>query len=425
MDGLIKRFYKEDLYKILSLNGLNIFVRLLIGFLSNKALAFFIGVSGIGIIGLVKNFISFLETILLLGTRNGIVKNLASAKDKNTNTLFIVSLFWLFVSLSIGIALGIYVFSDFVNQYFFANQLKNRSHFLICSLSIPFFSLSLFFNAVLNGNFQYKKVAFIAIISNVATLLISVLLMWKWSVFGAIAAVFITSGITFFISGLFFFKIYPLQLFLSPFQFAKREVLSLVNYSAMSLISAIMSVAFGYYLRITIINQYSLEHSGYYESIVTISSFYMIFINTFMTFYYLPELSKCTEQSEITAITKSYYKNIIPLFIFGLLIILFGGQYLIPFFFNDSFKPIVPFLKYQLLLDLIKAFYLILGIRFFAFGDTKGFLIAEIFSFSIHFLFLILGLHYLGFNAVWYSQIVSACIYFIFLILYFKKVSFF
>ena len=59
MDGLIKRFYKEDLYKILSLNGLNIFVRLLIGFLSNKALAFFIGVSGIGIIGLVKNFISF------------------------------------------------------------------------------------------------------------------------------------------------------------------------------------------------------------------------------------------------------------------------------------------------------------------------------------------------------------------------------
>lgn len=421
MVSFIKKFFSQDLYKILSVNGLNIFVRFLVGFLSNKAIAHFVGVTGMGIIGLVKNFITFLDSILLLGTRNGIISNLASKNKIEDKNKFVVSLFWIFTFLSISFSVLIVIFSKSINNIFFANQIKSNLIFLLFALCAPFQALSLYFTAILNGDYKYKQVILIGIITNVLTLFLTVFLMYNFAVIGAIMAMLLSFIIMFFVSGFYFIKVYPVSIFFKSFHFAINESKKILNYSLMTLVSAIFSVALSYYIRITIIEKFSLEYAGYYESILRFSNFYMIFISTFITFYFLPELAKCNSKKEIDKLTNQYYKNIIPIFIFGLSVIFISMKYIVPFLFNKEFLSIIPFLKYQLLLDFIKSLYLILGIRFFAFGNSKGFLITEIFSFIIQYVLFVFALNYFYFEGVWYSQIVSSILYFIFLIIYFKK----
>jgi len=420
MNKLIDKFYSKELYKIFSVSGVRILIQLIVGFLSSKAIAFFVGIAGMGVIGLVKSFTSFFNNFLLLGTQNGIITSLASKKKIKKEEIFIVSLFWLFLFLSTLISTVFFIFFEEINQYFFVNQIKSNWIIFLFIISIPFQTISLLFNAVLNGKSEYKKVASIGMMTNVFTLVVSVFLMHKYNLQGAIIGLLITSIIMFVISSYYFFKIYSITIFFQPFQFVKQEIFPLLNYSLMSLVSIIMSFAFSYYMRITIIDKFSLEYAGYYEAVFRISGFYMIFINTFVSFYYLPELAKCSSKEEVILLTKEYYKKVLPLFVIGLVVLLLGIDFFVPLFFNKSFLVITPFVKYQVVLDLIKSICLILGIRFFAFGKTKGFLLTEIFSFTINFILFVIAMHLFDFRGVWYSQIASSFLYLIVLIIFFK-----
>jgi PST family polysaccharide transporter len=420
MNKLIDKLYSKELYKIFSVSGVRILIQLIVGFLSTKAIAFFVGIAGMGVIGLVKTFASFFNNFLLLGTQNGIVTSLASKRKIKNEEIFIVSLFWLFLFLSTFISIIFFIFFEKINKYFFVNQIQSDWILFLFVISIPFQAISLLFNAVLNGKSEYKNVASIGMITNVLTLIVSVFLMLIYNLQGAIIGLLFTSIIMFVISSYFFLKIYSVTIFFQPFQFVKQEIQPLLNYSLMSLVSIIMSFAFSYYMRITIIDKFSLEFAGYYEAVLRISGFYMIFINTFVSFYYLPELAKCSSKVEVMLLTKEYYKKIFPLFVIGLVILLLGVDFFVPFFFNKSFLVITPFVKYQVVLDIIKSICLILGIRFFAFGKTKGFLLTEIFSFTINFILFVIAMHFFDFRGVWYSQIASSFLYFIILVVFFK-----
>lgn len=420
MNKLIDKLYSKELYKIFSVSGVRILIQLIVGFLSTKAIAFFVGIAGMGVIGLVKTFASFFNNFLLLGTQNGIVTSLASKRKIKNEEIFIVSLFWLFLFLSTFISIIFFIFFEKINKYFFVNQIQSDWILFLFVISIPFQAISLLFNAVLNGKSEYKNVASIGMITNVLTLIVSVFLMLIYNLQGAIIGLLFTSIIMFVISSYFFLKIYSVTIFFQPFQFVKQEIQPLLNYSLMSLVSIIMSFAFSYYMRITIIDKFSLEYAGYYEAVLRISGFYMIFINTFVSFYYLPELAKCSSKVEVMLLTKEYYKKIFPLFVIGLVILLLGVDFFVPFFFNKSFLVITPFVKYQVVLDIIKSICLILGIRFFAFGKTKGFLLTEIFSFTINFILFVIAIHFFDFRGVWYSQIASSFLYFIILVVFFK-----
>ncbi|TAF10380.1 MAG: hypothetical protein EAZ75_06055 [Flavobacteriia bacterium] len=420
MNKLIDKLYSKELYKIFSVSGVRILIQLIVGFLSTKAIAFFVGIAGMGVIGLVKTFTSFFNNFLLLGTQNGIVTSLASKRKIKNEEIFIVSLFWLFLFLSTFISIIFFIFFEEINKYFFVNQIQSDWILFLFVISIPFQAISLLFNAVLNGKSEYKNVASIGMITNVLTLIVSVFLMLIYNLQGAIIGLLFTSIIMFVISSYFFLKIYSVTIFFQPFQFVKQEIQPLLNYSLMSLVSIIMSFAFSYYMRITIIDKFSLEYAGYYEAVLRISGFYMIFINTFVSFYYLPELAKCSSKVEVMLLTNEYYKKIFPLFVIGLVILLLGVDFFVPFFFNKSFLVITPFVKYQVVLDIIKSICLILGIRFFAFGKTKGFLLTEIFSFTINFILFVIAMHFFDFRGVWYSQIASSLLYFIILVVFFK-----
>jgi PST family polysaccharide transporter len=420
MSNFFKQFFSKELFKILSINGANISVRLLAGFLTNKAMAIFVGIAGMGVLGLVKNFITLLDTFLLLGTKNGIISKLATSKNDEDNKNYVLSLFWLFFGFSVLIALMVLLFYKSINNYFFANQITSIWVFFLLVFSIPFQALSLYFNSILNGLRTYKVVSLIGIFTNVLNLFFSIFLMWKFNVEGAIISLFVSSFLFFIVSAYFFSKPYPFKLFFKSFEFVLNDVKPLLNHSAMTLISTLISVALAYYIRIQIITRFSMDFAGYYEAILRISSIYMIFIGTLISFYFLPEIAKCETQQQINKIIKQYITTIIPLFCIGMIVLFFTSNSLIPLFYSADFLVISPYIKYQIILDIIKAIYVIIGIQFFAFGNIKGFLITEMISFCIQFLLLYFTLPIFGFESVWYSQIISSFVYLLIIIYYFK-----
>jgi PST family polysaccharide transporter len=68
--GILNKIFQNQLFKVTSLNSLSILVRIITGFISSKAIAYFVGPSGMALMGNLRNFTSTIENIGILGLQN-------------------------------------------------------------------------------------------------------------------------------------------------------------------------------------------------------------------------------------------------------------------------------------------------------------------------------------------------------------------
>ena len=67
----------------MSLNSFSILIKIVIGFITSKVIAIFLGPSGMALVGNFRNFISSTEAFATLGFENGLVKYVAEHKNDN------------------------------------------------------------------------------------------------------------------------------------------------------------------------------------------------------------------------------------------------------------------------------------------------------------------------------------------------------
>jgi O-antigen/teichoic acid export membrane protein len=93
---LIDYINNNVLIKITSLQGASVITRIIAGILTSKAIAVFIGPTGLALIGNLQNFVSSFQTVAILGFYNGAVKYISDFKDntlelsKTLSTLFTI-----------------------------------------------------------------------------------------------------------------------------------------------------------------------------------------------------------------------------------------------------------------------------------------------------------------------------------------------
>ena len=86
MKKLIEYINSNVLYKVASLNSAAVITRIVSGFLTSKAIAYFIGAEGMALVGNLRDFLRFAQSFSILGLYNGVVKYIAEFKD-NTKEL--------------------------------------------------------------------------------------------------------------------------------------------------------------------------------------------------------------------------------------------------------------------------------------------------------------------------------------------------
>lgn len=423
--SLFKKIIQNQLFKVTSLSSFSILIRLVTGFLSSKVIAYFIGPSGMAIMGNLRSFTTLLESVGTLGIQNGVLQNVAKKQnDRVVLTTFVRLIFWTLLWVSLLLSVTLILGNSYFGKIIFNQNTSYYSILYFIAFFIPFQVLHLFFITVLNGFSYYKKVTLISIYGYVVSLLISFTLIWFQGIYGALVSISIASLFLFLFSGYFFLKEFSFDLIFRKPTFDISVLKGLIPFGIMSLYTAVLTPILYIFIRNLITKKVSIEASGWFEAMQRISGFYFMFISTLVSFYFLPELIKTNSDVEKLSITKKFFKEVLPVFTIVLIGVYFSKDLIIKLLLTSDFYEVRSLFVWQLLGDFFKGMSLILGIRFYVVKDLKGYIFTESLSFLVLFLTSMYWIPIYGATGAVISYAITYFIYFLALIVYFRKTIF-
>lgn len=419
---ILKKIYKSQLFKISSLNSLSIILKIGIGIVTSKLLAVFVGPSGMALVGNLRNFMSSLETVSTLGFQNGIVKYVAEIKNDKLQLQKIIStVFMSLLAVALLLSGMLYFFAVFWNRKIFGNDFDYDFIVKALALALPWYAVSIFLVSVLNGLGDFKKVIWINSIGNTIGLLVSIVLIIKYKTYGALLSIVISPALLFFVAFYFVNKEIAIVKIISSAAFDFNFIKKLSSYSLMALVSSVLGPLVFLMVRNNIIQTLDINQAGFWETMTRISTYYMLFVSTILSVYFLPKLSASKDNQETKSIFWSFYKGILPVFILVVTIIYFARFFIIKLLFTKEFLQVESLFFWQLIGDVLKVSSLILGYQFFAKRLTSAFIISELVSLGL-FYFLsdyLMGLF--GIQGIVMAQALDNFVYLLILLLYFRK----
>ncbi|WP_308443163.1 O-antigen translocase [Flavobacterium sp. UMI-01] len=418
----LKTFLKTELFRISSLNSLNIFFRIVTGLVTSKLLAIYVGPSGMALVGNLKNFMSSLESVATLGFQNGIVKYVAEIQDDNEKyKKFITTVFITLIAVAVTLSVILFFGAHYFSSYIFGDKTEYQFIVRVMALSLPWYSVSVFLLAVINGLQQFKRVIWISIIGNLISFVFTLFLVTNFKVIGALLVSVIIPALLFFIA---FYFIDNKLVFIKNIRwhiFDIGVIKNLSSYSLMALFSGVMGSLIYLSIRNNMIDKLGINTAGYWETMSRLSSYYMLFVSTILTVYFFPRLVIAKNNEESKAVFWSFYKNIIPIFSLGLVCIYFLRYFIINWFLTKEFTPIADLFLLQLISDFFKVISLILGYEFLAKKMTKIYLFFEIASYLLLYFLSDFLLSIYGVKGVLMAQFIENATYFVLLAFYFRK----
>ena len=420
--SFFKTFFKSELFKISSLNSISVLLRICTGLVTSKILAVFVGPSGMALVGNLKNFMTSLEAVATLGFQNGIIKSTAENQENQEKFKnFVATIFISLTIVSLVLSLVLFCFANYFNAYIFGNQTQFKAIITLLAVTLPWYVASVVFLSILNGMQEFKQVIRVSIIGNGISFVCTMLLVWQFKVFGALMVSVLAPTLLFFVT--FYYldkKISFLRLVkLKAFDFKVLKELS--AYSLMAFFSSVIGPIVYIAIRNNVIQNLGLDQAGYWETMVRLSTYYMMFINTILTVYFLPRLTVAKDNEATKKIFWSFYKTIIPVFTLGLV-----GFYLLRFLIinlllTKAFLPISDLFFWQLISDFLKAVSLILGIQLLAQKNTIFFILFEVLSFIFLYFMSIYLISIYGIQGVFIAQALENGFYLTLLVIYYKK----
>lgn len=396
-------------------------MRIVGGLAASKIIALFIGPSGLALIGNFRNFLSFVDSFSTLGFQTGIIKYVAENEKEEDKLLGVISTVLTTLLIVIGISSIILLFFAYYWSQWIFSSFEYAWVFRLLAFLLPWYAGNIIFVSILNGLGKYRDVIYINIWGNVTGVIMSALLIWQLGVNGALLGLIISPA------SIFIFTFYLLKKRFSINKFFSRQYIDIkllrgfFSFSLMSLVTAILTPVVYIALRNMIINDFGTEEAGYWEAINRISIFYMMFVNTLLSVYFLPKLSVANTCADTKSVFRSYYKVVAPLFLFGLLILYLLREFIITLLFTKEFLLMEKLFLWQLLGDFFKVCMLILGYEFFAKKMTKAFILTEIFSFTLLYISGTILIHDYGSEGAVMAHCLIYGILLVLLALYFRK----
>ena len=386
MKNLIKYINTNVLFKVAHLNTATIITKIIAGILTSKAIAIFIGVEGMALIGNLRNFLSAVQSFSILGFYNGLVKYIAEYKNdaiklsKTLSTAYYLG----FVS-TILVSFLSYYNAEFINNFLFSNNYNYAYVIEILALALPFYSLNMFSFSIMNGFSKYKILLIINIIGQILGLSITLLLIYQNHIDGALISAVIAPSLILLITFIGFVNQRNLASSVKITNVSLSILKKLSPFAVMALVSAIALPFVSILIRNYIIDSVGIKEAGYWEAMNRISDYYLMFVSSVMTLYILPRFNEIDSKEEFRKEIISLYKSIAPIFGLGLLVIYLLRPFIVLIVFSEEFKPVEDLFLWQLLGDFIKVLSIVIAYQFIAKKMFTHFIIIEIFLFFARF----------------------------------------
>ncbi|OUR90329.1 O-antigen translocase [Flavobacteriales bacterium 34_180_T64] len=380
MKKLLNYINSQVLFKAANLNTATIITKIFAGVLTSKAIAVFIGVEGLALIGNIRNFLSAIQSFAILGLYKGLVKTIAEYKNdmvnlsKTLSTAYYVG----FVS-TILISFVCYYNAQMINDFLFSEHYNYAYVIKVMALALPFYSLNLFSFSIMNGFSNFKMLFIINIIGQILGLLVTLLLIYQNNIDGALVSAVIAPSLIFLITlvGIIGRKSLVSQVRISQVSFHILKKFG--PYALMALVSAMAIPMVSILIRNYLIDEIGIKDAGYWEAMNRISDYYLMFISSLMTLYILPRFNEIDSKKEFRKEVFSFYKSILPKFGLGLIAIYFLRPFIIQLVFTKEFEPVEDLFLWQLLGDFVKVLSIVIAYQFIAKKMFTHFIVIELF----------------------------------------------
>lgn len=403
------------------MNSVSIGINFILGVLSVRIVAQFLGPSGMALIGSFKNFTALFKSLSTLGVNASMVRLFVENKNDKTELSKIYStFFWIFLIISVVLGMLITLFSGFFSRFLFATSDYGFAIRLF-GLFLPFMVLNTFWIAIYNSLQQFRKIVFIQIASSVLTFVLTVSLIYFKKLEGALIATAISDIVLLMITLLFVVnnKEY--------FQFDLQKIISkkyfsvIGKFSIMSLLSAIIVPVTLISIRNLLIDTNSIEKAGIWDAVNRVSGFYMLFFSSGLSLYYMPRLAELKTDSEFVSELKNYFKTLVPLFLILVVGIFIFKDFIVNIALTKEFSEVKEIVVWQLLGDLLKVMSLAFGYQILVKTMMKRYFAVEIIFNVAYF-----GLAYLLIQNESVTGAVKAyffanCISFVLMLFFFRK----
>jgi PST family polysaccharide transporter len=368
------------LFKVAHLNSVAIVTKIVAGILTSKAIAFFIGVEGMALIGNLRNFLSAVQSISILGFYNGVVKTIAKFRDDSVNLSKTLSTaYYLCFFSTIIVSFLCYYNAQYVNNVLFTSYYDFAYVIKIMALALPFYALNMMSFSIMNGFSNYRMLLIINIIGQILGLLVTLLLIYQDRIDGALIAAVVAPSLIFLITLVGIVNRRNLMTYIKTDHISFDILKTFGPYAAMALVTAIALPVVSICIRNYIISEIGIQQAGYWEAMNRISSYYLMFITSIITLYIVPKFSKIHSKKEFKKEIIGFYKSVIPIFGIGLIVLYFLRPLIVPLIFSEEFNPTQDLFFWQLLGDFMKVLTLVISYQFLAKKMFTHFIIIEVF----------------------------------------------
>lgn len=415
----------NQIVKSTSIFGGSQVITILIGIVRTKIIAILLGTLGVGLIGVYQSIIDMIRTIGGLGMDTGGVKEIATAEEAEDKTalqksISVLNSWFGATALTGGLICVAFCFP--ISLWAFGN--------VDYALSIAGLSVCVFFTMLATGRTVIlqglRRISFMAksmILGSLSGVIITIPLYFFFGPDAIIPALIISSVLLFLCVEFYYRKLGIKTIKLEGKEIYKSG-LNTLKLSLFIVISSIISVISMFVVRAFLTKELSIESTGLFQAVWTITTIYIALILRSMGSDFFPRLSKIAQdRCEVKKLVneQTYIVSIIitPMVI-GMLIF---ADLILSILYSSDFVAASGILRWMVLGSFIK----VLGwpISFILLAKNKGkmFLCSEAIFYGVYLMSVYLLFPAYGLDATGSGYLIAYIIYFPILFLMGRKVS--
>ncbi|QSS96808.1 O-antigen translocase [Psychroflexus sp. ALD_RP9] len=424
MKKLRSLFNRSELLKVGTTNSVSLLIKLISAFITSKLTAIFLGSTGISLLGNWRNATELIQKISTGSIHNAVIKYAADSQTSvQESKAFQSTLFYISCAICALVMLTCFIFADAINNFVFIQQ--NHSDLIrILAFVLPLYVINIHLQSILKAYQKFNTVVKINIFGHIFNLLFFITCLYFYGLKGALLSVAIVPCLL----GLYsIYVAYKSNLVFYKFQFSevkKIYVLGFRDYAFMTIISTLIFPLTYLNIRNLLVDELSLEASGYWEAMFRISTLYITFAISLINLMILPKLANSKTVKDFRQIVFQFYKQFMPFFIVGLVLVFFLKGYIVKIVLTKEFLPTTQLFLWQEVGDLFRVLALVLVAQFHAKKMIWHYVITDVLlAFSLYFSTFLL-INQFGLKSAVIGHTISYAAYFLIILIIFKSTLF-
>lgn len=386
-----QRHYRS-IFKSTTLIGGSALINILIGMVRTKFVAVLFGPAGVGLAGMFTSVLGPVSTVAGMGIATSGVRQIAEAHGKRdvvrVNEVVSVLRRTVWGTGMLGCLLTV-ALSPWLSEWTF----KTKAYALpiaVLGVTILLGNISIGQTCIIQGTRRIADLAKISVWGAVNGTLISIPCYYLWGTQGIVISLCLCSAASLAVSWFYARKV-PVQSTQVSVSFLKAEIRRLIGFGLPVMASGLVTSASAYFLRLIIIEQFTLEGVGVWGAAFSISGILVNFVLNAMATDYYPRLTgvigdTAQVRREVNAQTEIALLLATPMLLATILFAPLGIQLL----YSGRFDAAIPVLRWSVYGILGRVISWPLGFILLAQGRGKLFFYSEL-SASLLYLVLMWG----------------------------------